>query len=42
MAEKPNDKHYDLEDRIAEFAGSVAVFCNRLSNILSNGNIANK
>lgn len=36
MEEKPNDKHYDLEDRTAEFAGDVAVFCNHLPNILSN------
>ena len=36
MSQNSNDKHYDLEDRTAEFAGDVAVFCNHLPNILSN------
>jgi four helix bundle protein len=36
MSENSNDKHYDLEDRTAEFVGDVAVFCNKILNIFSN------
>jgi hypothetical protein len=30
MNEFSNEKHYDLEDRTAEYAGDVAIFCKQL------------
>lgn len=36
MVQNSNNKPYDLEERTAEFAEEVAMFCNQLPNIRSN------
>jgi four helix bundle protein len=36
MIEKPNSKHYDLEDRTFEFAKRVRAFVKRLPKTLAN------
>jgi len=36
MAENPNEKRYDLEERTERFAGDVAILCNKLPKTVSN------